>query len=91
MNRFTWLLKTLSKATMKRLKFIMNGSSNLPTVINIRQTTTCWQHSSVGLVPYLQIAIATIKQNTLFKHKEFVITYEATMADAKEYQKLLEL
>jgi hypothetical protein len=39
----------------------------------------------------LQIAIATIKQNTLFKHKEFVITYEATMADAKEYQKLLEL
>jgi hypothetical protein len=45
----------------------------------------------VGLVPYLQIAIARIKQNTLFKHKEFAVTYEETMADVKEYQKLLEL
>jgi hypothetical protein len=38
----------------------------------------------VRLVPYLQIAITGMKQDTLFKHKEFVVTYEETMANAKE-------
>jgi hypothetical protein len=42
---------------------------------------------TIGLIPYLQITIA---RNTLFEHKESMITYEKTMADAKEYQKLLE-
>jgi hypothetical protein len=49
-------------------------------------TTFFW----IELVPYLRIAIAKIKWNTLFKHKEFAITYEETMANAKEYQKLLD-
>jgi hypothetical protein len=31
-----------------------------------------------------------MKQDTLFKHKEFVVTYEETMANAKECWKLLE-
>jgi hypothetical protein len=30
-----------------------------------------------------------MKWNTLFEHKEFAITCEETMADAKEYWKLL--
>jgi len=40
-NKFTWLLESLSKATMKMLRFTMNGSSNLPTTINIRWMTVC--------------------------------------------------
>jgi hypothetical protein len=31
-----------------------------------------------------------MKQNNLFKHKESIVTYQETMADAKKYQKLLE-
>ncbi len=31
-----------------------------------------------------------MKWNTLFEHKESIVTYEETMADAEEYQKLLE-
>jgi hypothetical protein len=31
-----------------------------------------------------------MKWDTLFKHKESTVTYEETMADAKEYWKLLE-
>jgi hypothetical protein len=43
----------------------------------------------VKLIPYLWIAIARMKQDTLFKHKEFVVTYEEPMEDAEEYWKLL--
>jgi hypothetical protein len=42
---------------------------------------------TIGLIPYLQIATT---RNTLFEHKESIVTYEETMADAKEYQELLE-
>jgi hypothetical protein len=31
-----------------------------------------------------------MKQNTLFEHKEFAVTFEKTMANVEEYQKLLE-
>jgi hypothetical protein len=31
------------------------------------------------------------KKDTLFKHKEVVVTCEKNMGDANEYQKLLEL
>ncbi len=31
-----------------------------------------------------------MKKNTLFKHKEIVVTYEENMKNANEYQKLLE-
>ncbi len=40
--------------------------------------------------PYLQIAMIRMKQDTLFEHKEYVITCEETMVDGEEYQKLLE-
>jgi hypothetical protein len=30
-----------------------------------------------------------MKQDTLFKHKEFVVTYEELMEDAEEYWNLL--
>jgi hypothetical protein len=30
-----------------------------------------------------------MKQDTLFRHKEFAVTYEYTMVDAEDYQKLL--
>jgi hypothetical protein len=43
----------------------------------------------VRLIPYLQIAIIRMKQDTLFKHKEFVVTYEELMENAEEYWKLL--
>jgi hypothetical protein len=39
----------------------------------------------VRLIPYLRIAIVRMKQDTLFKHKEFVVTYEELMEDAEEY------
>jgi hypothetical protein len=39
----TWLLKSLSRASMKRWMFTMNRSSNLPIVFNIKWMTTCWQ------------------------------------------------
>jgi hypothetical protein len=35
----------------------------------------------------LQIATVGMKQNTLFEHKEFAITFEKTMANVEEYQK----
>jgi hypothetical protein len=31
-----------------------------------------------------------MKRDTLFEHKEFVVTYEKIMVDVKEYKKLLE-
>jgi hypothetical protein len=31
-----------------------------------------------------------MKQDTLFEHKEFAVTYEETIANVEEYQKLLE-
>jgi hypothetical protein len=31
-----------------------------------------------------------MKRDTLFKYKEFVVTYEEIMTDVKEYQKLLD-
>ncbi len=43
------------------------------------------------LVPYLQITTMGMKQDTLFEHKEFVVTCEEIMANAKEYKKLLQL
>lgn len=44
----------------------------------------------VGLVPYLQIATARMKRDTLFEHKKFAVNFEEIMVDAEEYQKLLE-
>jgi hypothetical protein len=41
---------------------------------------------TIGLIPYLQIATT---RNALFKHKKSTITYEETLADVEEYQKLL--
>ncbi len=43
-----------------------------------------------GLVPCLCITTIRMKRDTLFKHKESTITYEETMVDVEEYQKLLE-
>ncbi len=37
----------------------------------------------------MSITIVGMKWDTLFKHREFVITYEEIMADVEEYQKLL--
>jgi hypothetical protein len=62
----------------------------------ILKLANCLQHKvddsllGVGLIPYLRIAIEWMKRNTLFKHKEFAITYEEPMENVAEYQKLLE-
>jgi hypothetical protein len=45
---------------------------------------------NVGLVLYLRVATTHMKCNSLFKHKEVVITCEKSMGDPIEYQKLLE-
>ncbi len=41
MNKFPWLLESLSKVAMKRLRFIMNGSSNLSIFFNIKRMIAC--------------------------------------------------
>jgi len=41
MNKFTWLLKSLNRAVMKRLSCTMNESSYLPTTFSIRRTIAC--------------------------------------------------
>ncbi len=45
---------------------------------------------NIFYIPYLQITTKGMKGDTLFKHKESTITYEITMVDAKDCQKLLE-
>jgi hypothetical protein len=87
MNKFTRLLHSLSKASAKRLRFNYE---------HIFKLANCLQHKAydnllttffqVGLVPYLWIAIAGMKKNTIFEHKESMVTYEEIMADVKEYQ-----
>ncbi len=41
------------------------------------------------LQPYLQIATMGTRKNTLFKHKQVVVTCEENMGDANEYWELL--
>ncbi len=57
MNKFTWLLESLSRATMKGLRFTMNGSSNLPIVFNIRWTTYWQPFSKLGWSPTCKLQL----------------------------------
>ncbi len=66
----------------------------------ILKLANCFQHKvdnnllttffQTGLVPYSWIVTIKMKRDTLFEHKEFVVTYEKIMVDVKEYKKLLE-
>ncbi len=90
MKKITWILQSFWKALMNRLKFDYE---------QIFKLANCLQHKAidnllttffrVGLVPYLRIAIAGIKKNTIFEHKESMVTCEEIMANVEEYQKLL--
>jgi hypothetical protein len=57
MNMFTWLLVSLNRAMTKRLRFIMNKSSNLPIVLSIRRMTTCWQPFELGWFPVYKLRL----------------------------------
>jgi hypothetical protein len=60
----------------------------------ILKLANCLQHKAndnllitflrIGLVPYLRITTVGMKQDTLFEHNEFVVTYEETMANVEE-------
>jgi hypothetical protein len=66
----------------------------------ILKLVNCLQHTAddnlltiffrVDLVPYLKVAAHIMKPNSLFKHKEVVVTCEENMGDPTKCQKLLE-
>jgi len=66
----------------------------------ILKLVNCLQHKAndsiltiffrVGLVSYLKVATLSMKPNSLFEHKEVVVTCEENMGDPTECQKLLE-
>jgi hypothetical protein len=85
MNWFTWLLESLNRAMMKKVKVYYEQIFKLAKFLqhkanNILLTIFFWAR----LVPYLQITIARMKQDTLFEHKESIVTCEETMVDVKE-------
>jgi hypothetical protein len=65
----------------------------------ILKLANCLQHKAndnlliifykVGLVPYLKVATISMKCNSLFEHKEIVVTCEDCTSDPTKYQKLL--
>ncbi len=66
----------------------------------ILKLVDCLQHKAddnlltiffkAGLVPYLRVATLGMKPNSLFEHKEAIVTCEENIGNPMEYQKLLE-
>jgi hypothetical protein len=84
-------LKVIKQGNDKRVEvyyeWIFKLANCLQHKANDILLTTLFQ---VGLVPYSQIATIGMKRDTLFEHKESIVTFEETMVDVEEYQKLLE-